>query len=197
MPRQLDLDAVSWSDGQRLLDLFRGPPPGATMTSHKAYLPFVSSPVARKRDTSPTTATVRPSPGFLMVAGVTFVSLTSSRSSDQQLHLSSFPPGFERWPLRASCGAALRRYVGVLRRVAGAVTGVRRACQLLPGSRGRCQRCPLGSLGHPASGAGPRRDSAQGPGDRRSPRVQMGQGWKLTTAGQVTPRTSHLLAIPR
>src|SRR5438445_6400267 len=30
------------------------------MASHKAYLPFVSSPVARKRYTSPTTATVRP-----------------------------------------------------------------------------------------------------------------------------------------
>ena len=34
------------------------------MASHKAYLPFVSSPVARKRYTSPTTAMVRPSPGF-------------------------------------------------------------------------------------------------------------------------------------
>ena len=30
------------------------------MASHKAYLPFVSSPVARKRYTSPTTAMVRP-----------------------------------------------------------------------------------------------------------------------------------------
>ena len=35
--------------------------------SHKAYLPFVSSPVARKRYTSPTTAMVRPWGGVLMV----------------------------------------------------------------------------------------------------------------------------------
>ena len=37
------------------------------MASHRAYLPLVSSPVARKRYTSPTTAMVRPSPGFLKV----------------------------------------------------------------------------------------------------------------------------------
>ena len=36
------------------------------MASHKAYLPFVSSPVARKRYTSPTTAMVRPWGGVLM-----------------------------------------------------------------------------------------------------------------------------------
>ena len=41
------------------------------MASHKAYWPFVSSLVARKRYTSPATATVRPWAGFLMVAGVT------------------------------------------------------------------------------------------------------------------------------
>ncbi len=35
------------------------------MASHIAYLPFVSSPVARKRYTSPTTAMVRPSAGFI------------------------------------------------------------------------------------------------------------------------------------
>src|ERR1043166_5878218 len=38
------------------------------MASHKAYLPFVSSPVARKRYTSPTTAIVRPSPNLRIVA---------------------------------------------------------------------------------------------------------------------------------
>src|SRR5262249_33756832 len=43
-------------------------PPGGTIASHKAYLPFVSSPVARNRYTSPTTATVRPSPGFRITA---------------------------------------------------------------------------------------------------------------------------------
>src|SRR5688500_1447230 len=36
------------------------------MASHRAYLPSVSSPVARKRYTSPTTATVRPSAGLRM-----------------------------------------------------------------------------------------------------------------------------------
>ena len=85
----------------------------------------------------------------------------------------------------------------LLRRGAGAVTGVRRACQLLPGSRRRYRRCPLGSLGHPATGVGPRRYSAQGPGDRRSPGCRVGQGRKLTTAGRATSRTPHLLAMPR
>jgi hypothetical protein len=42
---------------------------------HKAYLPFVSSPVARKRYTSPTTAMVRPSLGFLIMGGVMVASL--------------------------------------------------------------------------------------------------------------------------
>ena len=37
-----------------------GPPPGGTTASHTAYLPFASSPVAGERQTSPTTATVRP-----------------------------------------------------------------------------------------------------------------------------------------
>ena len=37
------------------------------MASHRAYLPLVSSPVAKKRYTSPTTATVRPSLGDLNV----------------------------------------------------------------------------------------------------------------------------------
>src|SRR5436190_6942848 len=40
------------------------------MASHKAYFPFVSSPVARKRYTSPTTALVRPSAGFRKIGGV-------------------------------------------------------------------------------------------------------------------------------
>ena len=39
------------------------------MASHMAYFPFVSSPVARKRYTSPTTATVRPSAGVRRVRG--------------------------------------------------------------------------------------------------------------------------------
>ena len=37
------------------------------MASHKAYLPFVSLPVAKKRYTSPTTAMVRPSVVFRIV----------------------------------------------------------------------------------------------------------------------------------
>lgn len=43
-----------------------GPPPGGTRASNKAYLPLVSSPVARNRYTSPTTAMVRPWGGALM-----------------------------------------------------------------------------------------------------------------------------------
>src|SRR6516164_3355007 len=40
------------------------------MASHSAYLPFVSSPVARKRYRSPTTAIVRPSLGIRTVGFV-------------------------------------------------------------------------------------------------------------------------------
>ena len=39
------------------------------MASHIAYVPWVLSPVARNRYTSPTTAMVRPSLGFLKVGG--------------------------------------------------------------------------------------------------------------------------------
>ena len=39
------------------------------MASQRAYLPLLSSPVARKRYTSPTTAMVRPSVGVLSVGG--------------------------------------------------------------------------------------------------------------------------------
>src|SRR4051812_24964370 len=49
-----------------------GPPPGPTSASHKAYLPLVSSPVTRKRYTSPTTAMVRPFGGLLMT-GLRFI----------------------------------------------------------------------------------------------------------------------------
>src|SRR5207253_8430751 len=48
------------------VDMRGGPPPGPTSASNKAYLPLVSSPVARKRYTSPTTAMVRPLGGVLM-----------------------------------------------------------------------------------------------------------------------------------
>src|SRR6516225_6563139 len=52
-----------------LLDTFQADH-GGTIASHRAYLPFVSSPVARKRYTSPTTAMVRPSPSFFITACV-------------------------------------------------------------------------------------------------------------------------------
>ena len=48
------------------------------MASHMAYLPSVSSPVARKRYTSPTTAMVRPSVGFRRVGGWVMVILLFS-----------------------------------------------------------------------------------------------------------------------
>src|SRR2546426_1169121 len=48
-----------------------------------AYLPLVSSPTARKRYTSPTTAMVRPSVGFvsvgLCVSAITFTPVVSPR----------------------------------------------------------------------------------------------------------------------
>ena len=50
------------------------------MASHKAYLPLVSSPVARKRYTSPTTAMVRP------WAGVAQGGLVRSRPSFRPFH---------------------------------------------------------------------------------------------------------------
>src|SRR5436853_603512 len=48
------------------------------MASHMAYLPFVSSPVARKRYTSPTTAKVRPWGGVLIVGFVVINSFLRS-----------------------------------------------------------------------------------------------------------------------
>lgn len=50
------------------------------MASHKAYLPFVSSPVARKRYTSLSTATVRPWAGLWMIGFIRFVPLPFRKS---------------------------------------------------------------------------------------------------------------------
>ena len=55
------------------------------MASHRAYLPFVSSPVARKRYTSPTTAMVRPWAGVRMVGFIRSVSFKIAGSVHRPL----------------------------------------------------------------------------------------------------------------
>src|SRR5262249_57620152 len=52
----------------------------------RAYLPLVSSPVARKRYTSPTRATVRPSAGLRMVGFVRLSLLSLRRQLPDELH---------------------------------------------------------------------------------------------------------------
>src|SRR5262249_59828383 len=52
----------------------------------RAYLPLVSSPVARKRYTSPTRATVRPSAGLRMVGFIRLSLLSLRRQLPDELH---------------------------------------------------------------------------------------------------------------
>ena len=58
------------------------------MASHMAYLPLVSSPVARKRYTSPTTAMVRPSVG-LRITGVEGLLISSYSTNEGRLFSSN------------------------------------------------------------------------------------------------------------
>lgn len=64
------------------------PPPGGTMASHVAYLPFVSSPVTVAQYTSPTTAIVRPSDGARRVGWC----VTLGLSLMQRIRLTSSLP---------------------------------------------------------------------------------------------------------
>ena len=57
--------------------------------------------------------------------------------------------------------------------IAGAVAGVRRAVQLLPGAGGSHRRRPLGRFRRPATSAAPHRDPAQGLGSRRGARRRL------------------------
>src|SRR5258708_25806173 len=61
------------------------------MASHTAYLPFVSSPVARKRYTSPTTATVRPWAG-LRITGFEGLLIGSYSSKESRLVTGTAAP---------------------------------------------------------------------------------------------------------
>src|SRR5262249_6256047 len=70
-----------------------GPPPGGTMASSRAYLPFVSSPVARERSTSPTTASVAPWPGARMIGVVRVVPLLFHGQRPHELGGSLDPAG--------------------------------------------------------------------------------------------------------
>jgi endogenous inhibitor of DNA gyrase (YacG/DUF329 family) len=74
------------------------------MASHVAYVPWVSSPVARKRYTSPTTAIVRPSVGFLIIGDSVMLYFQSRRDYNSRVSRFTFRSwGEQAVSIRVSC----------------------------------------------------------------------------------------------
>src|SRR5262249_35145486 len=80
------------------------------MASHNAYLPLVSSPVARKRYTSPTTATVRPCWGTRMVG---FIRVVSFRSGPSWPVREIEHADMYSWPAGAAPGSSGEYFIGM------------------------------------------------------------------------------------